>query len=158
MFFNLRTKGVSTVYNSLALVEALVYLGAILSVLWSISPRYSWLSVFWMLWCSLCMNCGEWSFSGLVFIGGALDVFVDECIYGGRDFLARTLECALMANWFWRSRSWMRDETIEVVGRCQLWKWSMALCRRAWCRLSKWWFPVIILCVYHYYFDFWIFF
>ena len=157
MFFSLRTKGVFAVCSYLALVEALVYLGAIVSVWWFISLRGSQLLVDWMLWCSLCMNCGERSFGGPVFIGDALDVFVDECINGRRDVPAGTLECVLMANCFRQSRSWIRDGTIKVVGRCRLWKWSMVLYRWAWCRWSKWWFPVILLCMYQYYFDFFLF-
>ena len=49
MFFSLWTKGVSAAYISLALVKALVCLGAIVLVWWSISLRVSWLLVDWML-------------------------------------------------------------------------------------------------------------
>ena len=39
-------------------------------------------------------------FGEVGFIGDVVDVFVDECINGGHDVSAGTLECALMANFF----------------------------------------------------------
>ena len=117
-----------------------------------------------MLWGSLCMNCGEWSFGNPVFISDVVDVCVNGCINGRRDVPTRILECTLMVNCFRHSMSWMRDGTIEVVGRCRLWewlmvvvgrwKWSMVLCWWPWCRLSRWWFPVISLCEYGIFFWF----
>ena len=152
MFFSLLTKGVSAVCNSLALAKALVYLGAILSVWQSISLRCFFLSVAWLLWCSLYLICSEWTFSGPLFIRGALDVLVDVCINGRCDVPAGTLECALMANCFRCSRSWMRDGTIEVVGWCRCWQWSIGMVdengRGSWCQLLKWWFLVMVICLW----------
>ena len=58
-----------------------------------------------MLSYSLCMDCGELSFSDLVFIGDVVDVYSDGCINGGHDVPTGVRECVLMENLFRRSMS-----------------------------------------------------
>ena len=96
MFLNLLIIGVSTDCSSFVFAAALVCYGAILSILCLNLLRGSRFLVFCLLNCSLCSKYYKRSFSSLVFIGGAFDISVDECINGRSDGLAQSLKFALM--------------------------------------------------------------